>query len=133
MLRDYDREMQWDDDLEYEIPENLEIDPRFLDIEDKINELPDSVWESYKFYSKNVSEQDWGNVYRLRITIENQDTLIIRTITDGSDGWLEVFDSQGIYLAAARISRDGKGIAWRPMNQIREYVLGNHRYPPELE
>ncbi|KJH73576.1 hypothetical protein [Aliterella atlantica] len=139
MLRDDDlvpdRETirEWNDDLEYEILEDLEIDPRFLGIEDKINQLPDSVWESCRFYSKNISEQDWGNVYTLRITIENQDTLIIRTTTDGSDGWLEVFDSQGVYLAAARISENGDGIAWRPMHQIREYVLGERRYPPELE
>jgi hypothetical protein len=120
-----------EDDLEFEIPEDAHIDPRFLGIEEEQIELPSSVWESYRFYSENVTKQDWGTAYGLRVTIEGQDTLIVRTTTDGSNGWLEVFDTQGNYLAAARTTSDS--IAWRSLGQIRGYVLGGTRFPPELE
>lgn len=70
-----------------------------------------------------------GKVYGLRITIEGQDTFIIHTVTAGSDGWLEVFDTQRSFLAAARI--DGSGIAWRSQEQVCSYIFG-HGFPPEL-
>jgi hypothetical protein len=113
------------DDLEYEIPEDIQIEPTSLQVE-----LPSSVWESYRFYSENVTGKDWGKAYGLRITIEGQDTLIVRTVTDGSDGWLEVFDNEGNYLAAART--DGDGIAWRSQDQVRSYGFGTPKFPPEL-
>lgn len=50
-----------------------------------MNQLPNSVWESYKLYYK-AEEGDWGKAYGLKITIEGQGTLIIRTTTDGADG-----------------------------------------------
>lgn len=99
------------------------------DFEATVNQLPNSVWESYKLYNK-AEEGDWGKAYGLRITIEGQDTLIIRTTTDGGDGWLEVFNAQGNNLASARTNYNA--IAWRPMFQIRQYFLSENKYPPEL-
>lgn len=117
------------DDLGYEIPDDIQVDPPYLGIVEEQIELPISIWDSYKYYSKYVTKEDWGKAYGLRITIEGQDTFIIHTVTDGSDGWLEVFDTQGNFLAAARI--DGSGIAWRSQKQVRSYVFG-HGFPPEL-
>lgn len=114
---------------EYEIPEDIDL--RYVGIEEGIFQLPDSVEESYRFYHKNVTHEDWGNAYKFRITIEGQDTFIIRVTTDGSDGWLEVFDTKGNNLASARTS--GIGIAWQPSSQVREYVFGKPSFPPELE
>ena len=94
-----------------------------------VNKLPNSVWESYKFYQE-VEKADWGNAYGLRITIEGQDTLIIHTVTDGADGYLEVFDTQGNNLAAARTF--GSAIAWGSISQIRHFLLRGNKYPPEL-
>ncbi|MGA7937799.1 MAG: hypothetical protein WCA35_29895 [Kovacikia sp.] len=54
-----------EDDLEYEIPEDIQIDPTSFQVD-----LPGSIWESYRFYSKNVTGKDWGKAYGLRITIE---------------------------------------------------------------
>ncbi|GGA10792.1 hypothetical protein [Okeania sp. KiyG1] len=110
-----------------EIPKCMAVDGE-NDFEATVNQLPNSVWESYKFYNK-AEEGDWGKAYGLRITIEGQDTLIIRTTTDG-DGCLEVFDAQGNNLASARTNYNA--IAWRPMFQIRQYFLSGNKYPPEL-
>ncbi|MDY7007015.1 MAG: hypothetical protein SWX82_24585 [Cyanobacteriota bacterium] len=111
-----------------EMPKCIAVDEE-NDFEATVNQLPNSVWKSYKFYNK-AEEGDWGKAYGLRITIEGQDTLIIRTITDGSDGWLEVFDAQGNNLASARTNYNV--IAWRPMFKIRQYFLAGNKYPPEL-
>jgi hypothetical protein len=111
--------------------EDRDLPEILLSEEEKNALIPLSVWESYQFYDENVTQQDWGNVYGLRVTIEGKDTFIIRTTTDGSDGWLEVFDGEGNYLASARM--DGSNIAWRSSAEIREYVSGDIRFPPELD
>ncbi|MGA7937798.1 MAG: hypothetical protein WCA35_29890 [Kovacikia sp.] len=41
-----------------------------------------------------------------------------------------MFDREGNYLAAARTS--GDGIAWRSQDQVRSYVFGTPKFPPEL-
>jgi hypothetical protein len=96
-----------------------------------VNQVPESVWESYNFYYQNVQKADWGGVWALRVTIEQQDTFAIRVTTDGSDGWLEVFDTLGNNLASARI-RGGRSIAWRSSELIRQQVNSKPRFPPEL-
>ncbi|MBN4003050.1 hypothetical protein [Nostoc sp. LPT] len=97
---------------------------------------PDSFWEAYNFYKNTIEAADIGSVFGLRITIQGEDTLAVRVITDGSDGWLEVFDGLGNNLGAARTLGwcvpPGSGIAWRATNVIREYVRKKPRFPPEL-
>ncbi|MFN6474789.1 hypothetical protein [Nostoc sp. DedQUE07] len=97
---------------------------------------PDSFWEAYNFYKNTIEAADIGSVFGLRITIQGEDTLAVRVITDGSDGWLEVFDRLGNNLGAARTLGcrvpPGSGIAWRATNVIREYVRKKPRFPPEL-
>lgn len=118
--------IEWEEDyLRYQIPDEVEVKPPYLGLKGKVSDIPDSVRESYKFYKQNVSQQDWGMVYGLRITIEGEDTLIIRTIPDGRGGWVEVFDNQGNYLASA--ITEGKSIIWEPLNQIRGDVLEKNR------
>ncbi|MDZ7965009.1 MAG: hypothetical protein RM368_08525 [Nostoc sp. DedSLP03] len=97
---------------------------------------PDSFWEAYNFYKNTIEAADIGSVFGLRITIQGEDTLAVRVITDGSDGWLEVFDRLGNNLGAARTLGcrvpPGSGIAWRATNVIREYIRKKPRFPPEL-
>ena len=97
---------------------------------------PDTFWEAYNFYKNTIEAADIGSVFGLRITIQGEDTLAVRVITDGSDGWLEVFDRLGNNLGAARTLGcrvpPGSGIAWRATNVIREYVRKKPRFPPEL-
>ncbi|RCJ37095.1 hypothetical protein A6769_13405 [Nostoc punctiforme NIES-2108] len=97
---------------------------------------PDSFWEAYNFYKNTIEAADIGSVFGLKITIQGEDTLAVRVITDGSHGWLEVFDRLGNNLGAARTLGwrvpPGSGIAWRATNQIREYVRKKPRFPPEL-
>ncbi|MBD1834790.1 hypothetical protein H6F61_19325 [Cyanobacteria bacterium FACHB-472] len=92
------------------------------------SQLPKSFRESWGFYSENVGEADWGSVWAFGVTIEGQDTFAIRVTTDGSDGWLEVFDSQGGNLGAART--DGIRIAWQSVDWIRTHFPA---YPPEID
>ncbi len=96
-----------------------------------IAEVSNDTTDSFDFYYTYVQEEDYGNVYALTIMVEDQETLMIRTTTDGSDGWLEVFDGQGNFLASART--EGFGIAWRSLDEVRGYVLGKPRYPEELQ
>ena len=89
---------------------------------------PENFVKSYRFYSQNVGEADFGSVYNFVVTIERQRIFTTRVTTDGSDGWLEIYDAGGNNLGAARTSCNK--IAWRSLDWIRDNFPV---FPPEID
>jgi hypothetical protein len=83
-------------------------------------QVPGPVREACDFYCRNVLEQDWGNVRVFRISVQGELTFAVRVISDGGDGWLEVFDGRGGLLGTART--DCGLVLWRPQEEIRRRV-----------
>jgi hypothetical protein len=92
--------------------------------------VPAAVLEACDFYYANVLEQDWGNVLVFRIPVEGNPTFAVRVISDGGDGWLEVFDERGEFLGAART--DCGLVLWRPREDIRRRVTEGLPLEPEF-
>ncbi len=92
--------------------------------------IPQRVLDAYKFYDEYVMQQDWGSVTLARVAIADQDTYVIRVTTDGDDGWLEIFDTTGKVLGAARTYLEL--VSWGEIKPIRAAV-DTGEYPAELE
>jgi hypothetical protein len=88
--------------------ENWEFDAQSLpDLRQDANaEIPQPVLDAYRYYAQEVMDQDWGVVHAGRVTIEDQLTYVVRVITDGDDGWLEVFGQDGTPIGTARTNAD---------------------------
>ena len=97
---------------------NLDLKPTY----------PENFVKSYRFYSQNVGEADFGSVWNFIVTIDRQRIFTTRVTTDGSDGWLEIYDAGGNNLGAART--DCNKIAWRSLDWIRENFPA---FPPEID
>ena len=110
-----------------------ELDNGFLE-EHKIDrhgsELPVSVRHAVDYYYNNVEAQDWGGVTLLKAPLAEQPTYIVRTTTDGDDGWLELYGEQGEELGVGRTYIEL--VAWGEKETIRAQTLSGD-YPLELE
>lgn len=93
-------------------------------------EAPESVIAAFDFYNENVMQQDWGSVRIYKLEVEEQRIYVVHTVTDGDDGWLEVYDEKGNLLGAAR--RYIELLAWGEVEAIRKSVEHSD-FPPELE
>jgi hypothetical protein len=135
-LEDFQAEEVYFEDLGYSFKHyfNLEDVGKYiwdLDIQSK-SEYPQSIWYSYDFYHENLDEADIGCVYTFGVTIENKKTFAVRSTTDGSHGWLEVFDNDGNIVGAARTLYSFKvsKIAWCSPAWIRNNFPA---YPSEID
>ncbi|MEC4813585.1 MAG: hypothetical protein SAK29_10000 [Scytonema sp. PMC 1069.18] len=117
---------------------DLDFEERFLD-EYRISfqeyhkardGLPKSVQEAYNYYFEGVERQDWGNVFLYQVPIENQQIYAVYVKTDGDDGWVELYDCQGIELGVGRTYLEL--VAWGDKNTIRSQTETGD-FPPELE
>ncbi len=105
--------------LEMEGLEDIEV---FLlkncfDFEKKVNdnqEIPQNVLDIYDFYLKHGDT----SCSISKVKVKENDTCAIRVITDGSDGWLEIFDEQGESLGTARTYLEV--ISWQKPNILRQ-------------
>lgn len=107
--------------------ENVHIFLNELQLEIK-PQYPEKFVKSYRFYSQNVGEADFGCVWNFIVTIDRQRIFTTHVTTDGSDGWLEIYDAGGNNLAAARTNCNK--IAWRSLDWIRENFPA---FPPEID
>src|SRR5439155_5569474 len=73
--------------------------------------LPQPVFEAYGFYDRGVMERDFGSVSVHRWQVDGADLYVVRCTTDGSDGWVELYDADGTPLAYARTEYDWP--AWK--------------------
>lgn len=65
--------------------------------------MPQPVRDAWRFYYANVELADFGNVYVSSFVLNNRDRLwVVRTSTDGDDGWVELYRDDGAWLEAGR-------------------------------
>ncbi|WP_088241656.1 hypothetical protein [Calothrix rhizosoleniae] len=84
-------------DCEQRFVADLEIATRV-----DFNELPDNVRQAYNFYKKNVEYADFGNVSVYSIPIENIPVYVVTAVTDGDDGYLEIYSQADEEIACGK-------------------------------
>jgi hypothetical protein len=83
--------------------------------------LPQAVREAYEFYKKHFDEEDIGSTRDYLVPAAGQKTYAIRVQTDGDDGYLEVYDPKGKFLAAGRTYIEV--VAWGSRKWLRAQVV----------
>jgi hypothetical protein len=94
-------------------------------------QLPDAVREAYDFYWKHFEEADIGSARVYRVPAGKKEAFAVRVRTDGDDGYLEVYDEKGKFLAAGRTYIEV--IAWGSRDWLRAQVAQPSELPPELQ
>ena len=85
------------------------------------DEIPAEVLEAYDWYRNEVESAEWGKVRLLQIPFGETNLLAVRVLSDGDEGWLEVFDAKGKLLA--------KGVTyleiidWQSRTGLRNLVI----------
>jgi hypothetical protein len=83
--------------------------------------IPEGVREAYAFYCQHVMDRDWGSASAYSVDAAGTKTYAVFVRSDGGDCWLEVFDSDGLLLGAARY--DSGVTLWRSRSIIRDKVF----------
>lgn len=91
--------------------------------------IPAAVTNGYNYYLKHICGRGLGGIGVYKLPCDGHDTYAIRVSTDGSDGWLEVYDRHGQEVGTARTYIDL--IGWGNREEIRGYVH-NFEFPDSL-
>jgi hypothetical protein len=73
-----------------------------LKMDDPSREVPTTVGAAHAFYTKAVTDQDFGSVRVHVWELDGAALYLVRCVTDGSDGWLELYGADGTPLGYAR-------------------------------
>jgi hypothetical protein len=113
-------------------PPDAELSPSAsrLTREDR-GRLPDGVRDAYDYYWKQFEEADLGSARVYRVPSVRKETYAVRVRTDGDDGYLEVYDEKGKFLAAGRTYLEV--VAWGARKWLRAQVARPGELPPELQ
>jgi hypothetical protein len=65
----------------------------------QIAKLPKGVQEAFQFYFKHCEKEDWGSVGVYKANVNGQAVYVVRTGTDGDDGYIEAFNFAGKRIA----------------------------------
>jgi len=95
------------------------------------SKLPQEVREAYEFYKKHFEDRDIGSARDYVVALPGATTYAIRVRTDGDDGYLEIYDDQGGFLAAGRTYLEI--IAWGSRDWLRGQAAQPGSLPPELQ
>lgn len=110
-------------DADEEFTENWEFEAHALpDLRYVPNRVPvpAPVLDSFDYYTAEVMDQDWGVVFVATVPIGDQSTYVVRVMTDGDDGWVEIFDNQGEPIGTGRTN---EGLTyWGDCAEIRAQV-----------
>lgn len=87
--------------------------------------LPPAVAEAHQFYWRALVERDIGSVHVYRPVIAGAAGYVVRGTTDGSDGFLELFDADGTPLGYARTELECP--VWVPKGVARRRVFVGDR------
>ena len=74
------------------------------------NELPNNVRQAYNFYKQNVEDADFGSVAVYNIPIDNVPVYAVTVVTDGDDGYLEIYSQADEEIACGK--NDWEVIYW---------------------
>jgi hypothetical protein len=94
-------------------------------------DLPDEVYTAHLFYIEHFTDEDIGSDRVYQATIDGEEVYAIWTTTDGDDGYLELYDSSGAWLAAARTNMEI--FAWGSRAWLRDQAKDPSGLPPELQ
>jgi hypothetical protein len=92
--------------------------------------ISQNILDAHDFYLRKVEADDYGSVSVFREIIQNRDVFVVEVGTEGSRGWLELFDEYGQSLGAARTAAER--IAWREIDIIRASYTQDSKLPAEL-
>jgi hypothetical protein len=92
--------------------------------------LPSEVYDAHLFYIKHFTDEDIGSDRVFKVPIDDAEVFAVRTTTDGDDGYLELYDERGAWLAAARTNMEIH--AWGSREWLREQAEHPGGLPPEL-
>ena len=92
--------------------------------------IPQNILDAHDFYRRKVEAEDYGSVFVFKEIIQNRDVFVVEVGTEGSRGWLELFDEYGQSLGAARTAVER--IAWREVDIIRTSYTQDSKLPAEL-
>jgi hypothetical protein len=83
--------------------------------------VPTAVTDAYRFYERAVMQNDFGWVGIFRWDLDDSPIFIVRCDSDGSDGWLEIYDADGTPLGYARTDWDCP--VWTSRNKVRRRTM----------
>jgi hypothetical protein len=92
--------------------------------------IPQSILDAHDFYCLKVETEDYGSVFVFKEIIQNRDVFVVEVGTEGSRGWLELFDECGQSLGSAITAAER--LAWREIDIIRASYTQNSKLPAEL-
>ncbi len=74
------------------------------------NDLPNNVKQAYNFYKENVEDVDFGSARVYQIPVDNVPVYAVVVVTDGDDGYLEIYSQTGEEIACGK--NDYEVIVW---------------------
>jgi hypothetical protein len=92
--------------------------------------IPQNILDAHDFYRLKVEAEDYGSVFVFKEIIQNRDVFVVEVGTEGSRGWIELFDEYGQSLGAAITAAER--LAWREVDIIRVSYTQNSKLPAEL-
>jgi hypothetical protein len=93
--------------------------------------LPDEVREAFGYYWRHIEQADIGSARVYLVPAAGRSTYAVRVRTDGDDGYLEVYDAKGKFLAAGRTYIEI--VAWGSRPWLRSQVEQPDELPAELQ
>ena len=117
------------DDPESVCPRDTELGPSATRAERA--GLPQEVREAYEFYKGHFEDADIGSARDYVVSAGGKKTYAIRVRTDGDDGYLEIYDESGRFLAAGRTYLEV--VAWGSRAWLRAQAAQPGGLPPELQ
>jgi hypothetical protein len=92
--------------------------------------IPQNILDAHDFYRLKVEAEDYGSVFVFKEIIQTRDVFVVEVVTEGSRGWIELFDEYGQSLGAAITAAER--LAWREIDIIRASYTQNSKLPAEL-
>lgn len=88
---------------------------------DRALELPNMVRQAVDYYYEHIEKRDIGVVRLYQLTVEGSSVYLVRTTTDGDDGWIELFDATGEPFGTGRTYIEQ--VAWGENAELRAQAI----------
>ncbi|MGB3641043.1 MAG: tetratricopeptide repeat protein, partial [Rivularia sp. (in: cyanobacteria)] len=88
-----------------------------------LNQLPNNVQESFRFYKETVEDGDFGSVRVYKYSSAIVPIYVVGVSTDGDDGYIEIYRQTGEQIACGRYDADvinwcDRETARAPLNEM---------------